>query len=74
MIELTKWRRKEKFFLNPDLIKIVEETPDTVITLINNEKIVVEESVAEIVKKFYQYKKRIYKKILKIGFPWTKQR
>ena len=71
MIQLTRWGRKEKFHLNPDLIKIVESTPDTVITLINGEKIVVEEKVEEVVKKFYLYKKKIQKGIIRKK--WIKQ-
>jgi flagellar protein FlbD len=37
------------FALNPDLIERVEETPDTVITLVDGAKYVVRESVEEIV-------------------------
>ena len=31
--------------VNPDLIVFIEETPDTIITLANGEKLVVEEKV-----------------------------
>ncbi len=37
------------FALNPDLIERVEQTPDTVITLVDGAKFVVRESVDEIV-------------------------
>jgi len=42
IIELTKLNEK-KFLLNNDLIEVIEETPDTIITLINGKKIVVKE-------------------------------
>ena len=37
------------FALNPDLIERVEETPDTVITLVDDGKYVVRESLEEII-------------------------
>lgn len=43
MIELTRLN-DEKFTLNVDLIEIIEEIPDTVITLTNGKKIFVKES------------------------------
>jgi flagellar protein FlbD len=41
---------EEPFHLNDDLIVTVEATPDTVITLANNHKIVVQESPDEVAK------------------------
>jgi flagellar protein FlbD len=38
----------EKIVLNIDLIEIMEETPDTVITLTTGKKLVVKERVAKI--------------------------
>lgn len=43
MIELTKLN-DEKITLNSDLIEIIEEVPDTVITLTNGKKLFVKES------------------------------
>lgn len=43
MIELTRLN-KHLFLLNPELIKLVEANPDTMITLLNGEKIFVLES------------------------------
>ena len=45
--------------MNSELIKFIEETPDTVITLVNNEKIVVSESTAEIVDRIVEYGRRV---------------
>ena len=47
MIELTKLNGKE-FSVNPDLIEIVESTPDTVITLTTGRKLIVKESRQEV--------------------------
>lgn len=38
-----------RFIVNADLVKFVEETPDTIITLRDGEKIVVRETADEIV-------------------------
>ena len=43
MVELTKYN-EQKFLLNCDLIETIEETPDTVITLVNGKKIIVKEN------------------------------
>ena len=47
MIEVTKLNGT-KILLNPQLFEIVEETPDTVITLTTGKKIIVKESRQEI--------------------------
>ncbi len=46
-------------FLNSDLIKFLEETPDTVITLISGERVVVSENVKIIVDRVVEYHKRL---------------
>jgi flagellar protein FlbD len=48
VILLTRFHSGERFAVNPDLIERVEETPDTVITLTNGAKHVVQESIDEI--------------------------
>lgn len=40
----------QEFFLNPDLIQVVEAHPDTVITLTNGSRYVVSETPAEVVE------------------------
>jgi flagellar protein FlbD len=47
-----------KFYINPELIQTVEETPDTVITLINNKKIIVKDTPQEIAERFIEYRRR----------------
>ena len=44
MIKLTRFKTKDhEFLLNAELIETVEETPDTVITLVNGNKVIVED-------------------------------
>jgi flagellar protein FlbD len=47
MIQLTRLNNTS-ITINSDLIKFVEQSPDTVITLLNGEKILVRESVEQI--------------------------
>lgn len=59
MITLTKLNDTQ-FVLNAELIKTVEETPDTVITITTGNKYIVKEKSAEVVDKVVQYKKNIF--------------
>ncbi len=45
--------------INAELIKIVEATPDTMITLLNGERMIVTEPVKEIVKRAIDYGRTI---------------
>ena len=56
MIDVTRLNGKE-ITLNCDLIEIVEETPDTVITLTTGKKIIVKESRHTIKNLVKSYKK-----------------
>ena len=47
MIEVTKMDGK-KILLNPNLMEVVEETPDTMITLTTGRKLIVKESRQDI--------------------------
>lgn len=65
MIELTKLN-DIKFSVNPELIEIVETTPDTVITLTTGRKLIVKESRQDIKNLVLFYKRKIYSELLKI--------
>jgi len=57
-----------RFVLNGELIRDVEATPDTVITLTTGQKIMVREAVDEIVTAVIEYKRRIHRPdVLKNG-------
>ncbi|MDR1509945.1 MAG: flagellar FlbD family protein [Synergistaceae bacterium] len=56
MIELTRLKG-EKFALNSDQIETAEETPDTIVTLLNGHKYVVREGVAEIISRIELFRR-----------------
>ena len=64
MINLTKLNG-DPFVLNAELIKTVEETPDTVITTTTGHKFIVQEKTDEVVKKTVEYKKSIFMNFMK---------
>jgi len=55
LITLHRFNSRQEFILNADLIKYIEKTPDTMITLVNNEKILVDEEPKSIVEKTIDY-------------------
>jgi flagellar protein FlbD len=59
MIWLTRLNG-QRFVLNCDLIKQIEATPDTVITLVQGEKLMVREDVQTVVSITMDYRKRLY--------------
>jgi flagellar protein FlbD len=58
MIELTRLNGNP-MVLNSDLIKIAEASPDTMLTLINGEKLIVREDTAEVVERVLAYRARL---------------
>jgi flagellar protein FlbD len=54
MIGLTKLNR-QTFVVNADLIKFIEATPDTLVTLTTGERILVQESTDEVIRRVVQY-------------------
>lgn len=58
MIILTKLNG-EKFMLNPDLIEIVTENPDTVITTSTGHSYIVEQSMNEILSLIKEYRQSL---------------
>ena len=57
MIELTKLQNA-KIVVNAELIEFVESTPDTLITTTTGKKLMVKESVEEVIKLVIAYKRR----------------
>jgi flagellar protein FlbD len=58
MIELTRLNGTS-IVLNSDLIKTVEESPDTMVTLISGEKLIVRETCAVISERVLAYRARL---------------
>lgn len=62
MIKITRLKSKDhEFILNAELIETIEETPDTVVTLVNGKKLIVEESMDELVRKVMDYRRAIFR-------------
>jgi flagellar protein FlbD len=62
MIHLTRLNN-QPLIVNADLIKFIENVPDTVITLLNGEKIVVRESANEVLERIRDFQRRFYRRM-----------
>lgn len=58
MIELTRLNGKS-IVLNSDLIKTAEASPDTMLTLVNGEKLIVREELAAVMERVLLYRARL---------------
>jgi len=58
MIKLTRLDGSV-LFVNDDQIEVVEETPDTHITLVNGNRYLVQESAAELIERIVSFKAKI---------------
>lgn len=59
MIMVTRINKVEQFYINEDKIEFMESTPDTVISMESGKKIVVMESVEEVVERIFEQKSRL---------------
>lgn len=59
MIKLTRFDKSE-VAVNAELIKFVEAAPDTIITLTSDQKILVLETVDEVIERVVEYKRLAY--------------
>lgn len=62
MIQLTRLNNKP-LIVNSDLIKFVEQAPDTLVTLISGEKIVVLEKPNEVLARIIQFRRSVLEKL-----------
>ncbi len=58
MIQLTRLNN-QLLVVNSELIKFIERSPDTVLTLVTGEKVVVRESIDVILQKIIEFRRRI---------------
>lgn len=58
MIAITKLNEQE-MIINCDLIELIESTPDTTITMTTGRKVIVKETVDNVLEKIVVYKKRL---------------
>jgi flagellar protein FlbD len=69
MIQLTRLNNS-KVSVNSDLIKWVEQNPDTVITLLNGEKLLVQETVDQVVDRVIEFRRQLLSTVVS----WTGMR
>ncbi len=58
MIQLTRLN-KQPLVVNSDLIEFIESAPDTVITLLTGEKVIVSESTEDIIERIILFRRRL---------------
>jgi flagellar protein FlbD len=58
LIQLTRLNN-HPVVVNSDLIKLVEQAPDTLLTLVNGDKIVVRESAQEVLERVVQFRRAV---------------
>jgi len=58
MIQLTRLNNTP-LTVNSDLIKFIEQSPDTVITLVSGEKIVVREDAGQVVERILRFRRAV---------------
>ena len=66
MIEVTKLN-DERITINAELIELVEEIPDTMITLTTGKKLFVKESRQKIENLVKSYKRDIFRQIMNVN-------
>lgn len=59
MIKVTRFNGKA-FYVNCEMIEFLEATPDTVITTTTGKKIIVSESVEEVIESIKEFKNTIF--------------
>jgi flagellar protein FlbD len=66
MIHLTRLN-SHAIIINADLIKFIENAPDTLLTLTNGEKIVVLESAEEVISKIVSFRRALLKDLITVA-------
>jgi flagellar protein FlbD len=73
MIQLTRLNG-QPLIINSDMIKLIENAPDTVISLVNGEKFVVREPGDQVLERIVQFRRRVLDG-LRLNFSgWTAPR
>jgi len=61
MILVTRINKVSQFYINEDMIEVIEETPDTILTLNTGKKVAIMESAVDVVEKIREEKIRIHR-------------
>jgi len=48
-----------EFYVNPDLIEFIEQTPDTLLTMTAGKKVIIKETPEELASKILQHKQEV---------------
>jgi flagellar protein FlbD len=65
MLQLTRLNNSP-LIVNSDLVKFVEQSPDTVITLVNGEKILVREKADEVLNRIVEFRRSVLQGMIPI--------
>jgi flagellar protein FlbD len=68
VIRLTRLS-SQQITVNSDLIKFIESNPDTVITLLSGDKILVQETETEVVARVIEFKRAVVSGLLRVTDP-----
>jgi flagellar protein FlbD len=60
MVLVTRINKVEQFYVNEDMIEFIEETPDTVISLESNKKIVVMEPAQIVIDRIREERVKLH--------------
>lgn len=66
MIRLTRLNARE-FAVNAEMIEFVEAIPDTMISLVSGKKIMVAESVDQVIERVIEYQRQCHKPLFSGG-------
>ena len=58
-----------QFGVNPDLIQRVDSAPDTILTLIDGTKFIVEESMVEVIERINEYRAGVLARARQLSAP-----
>jgi uncharacterized protein YlzI (FlbEa/FlbD family) len=73
MIQLTRLNG-QPLIINSDMIKLIENAPDTVISLVNGEKVLVREPADQVLERIVEFRRRVLDG-LRLNFSgWTSPR
>jgi flagellar protein FlbD len=59
MVKVSRLNGAE-FYVNPDLIEFIEQTPDTLLTMTAGKKVIIKESPEELADRILQHKQEIF--------------
>jgi flagellar protein FlbD len=59
MIKVTRINKTDKFWVNEDQIEFMEETPDTILSMVSGRKIAIAETAEEVVKLIIQVRRAV---------------